>query len=82
MLQNKNILIGITGGIAAYKCAHLVRLFIKEGANVKVVMTQSATQFVTPQTLSVLSKNEVVTDFLMPIIIGIITCIWPSGQMR
>lgn len=63
MLQNKNILIGITGGIAAYKCAHLVRLFIKEGANVKVVMTQSATQFVTPQTLSVLSKNEVVTDF-------------------
>lgn len=63
MLQNKNILLGITGGIAAYKCAHLVRLLIKEGATVKVVMTESAAQFVTPQTLSVLSKNEVITDF-------------------
>lgn len=63
VLQNKNILLGITGGIAAYKCAHLVRLFIKSGANVKVVMTESAKQFVTPGTLSVLSKNEVVSDF-------------------
>ena len=63
MLQNKNILLGITGGIAAYKCAHLVRLLIKGGATVKVVMTKSATQFVTPQTLSVLSRNEVKTDF-------------------
>lgn len=62
-LQNKNILLGISGGIAAYKCANLVRLFIKEGANVKVVMTASATDFVTPKTLSVLSKNEVVIDF-------------------
>lgn len=62
-LQNKNILLGISGGIAAYKCANLVRLFIKEGANVKVVMTPSATDFVTPKTLSVLSKNEVVVDF-------------------
>ena len=63
MLQNKHILLGITGGIAAYKCAHLVRLLIKEGAIVKVIMTESANQFVTPQTLSVLSKQEVVVDF-------------------
>ena len=63
MLQGKHILLGITGGIAAYKCAHLVRLLIKEGAIVKVVMTESACQFVTPQTLSVLSKQEVVVDF-------------------
>jgi phosphopantothenoylcysteine decarboxylase/phosphopantothenate--cysteine ligase len=63
ILHNKHILLGITGGIAAYKCATLVRLLIKEGAQVKVVMTKSAGDFVTPKTLSVLSKNEVVTDF-------------------
>lgn len=62
-LKNKHILLGITGGIAAYKCAHLVRLFIKEGATVKVVMTKSSEEFVTSKTLSVLSKNEVITDF-------------------
>jgi phosphopantothenoylcysteine decarboxylase/phosphopantothenate--cysteine ligase len=63
VLHNKKILLGITGGIAAYKCANLVRLFIKAGAEVKVVMTPSATQFVTPETLSVLSKNPVVSEF-------------------
>lgn len=62
-LKNKHILLGITGGIAAYKCAHLVRLLIKEGAMVKVVMTKASEDFVTAKTLSVLSKNEVVTDF-------------------
>lgn len=63
VLQNKNILLGISGGIAAYKCAQLVRLFVKAGANVKVVMTESSKQFVTLETLSVLSKNEVLSDF-------------------
>jgi phosphopantothenoylcysteine decarboxylase/phosphopantothenate--cysteine ligase len=63
VLHNKHILLGITGGIAAYKCAHLVRLLIKEGAIVKVVMTSSAQEFVTAKTLSVLSKSEVITDF-------------------
>lgn len=63
VLKNKHILLAITGGIAAYKCAHLVRLLIKEGAQVKVVLTKSAQDFVTAKTLSVLSKNEVVTDF-------------------
>lgn len=62
-LKNKHILLAITGGIAAYKCAHLVRLLIKEGAVVKVVMTKAAEEFVTPKTLSVLSKHEVVSDF-------------------
>lgn len=62
-LHNKNILLGITGGIAAYKCAHLVRLLIKEGAHVKVIMTKAAEDFITPKTLSVLSKNEVFTGF-------------------
>ncbi len=63
MLNKKHILLGVSGGIAAYKCAHLVRLLVKEGAEVKVILTASAAQFVTPQTLSVLSKNEVLTDF-------------------
>jgi len=62
-LQNKKIILGITGGIAAYKCAHLVRLFVKAGAEVKVIMTASAKQFVTPETLAVLSKNQVTCDF-------------------
>ncbi len=62
-LKNKHILLGITGGIAAYKCANLVRLLIKEGAIVKVIMTKASEEFVTSKTLSVLSKHEVVTDF-------------------
>ena len=63
MLSGKNILIGITGGIAAYKTAHLVREFIKEGANVKCIQTQSSKSFITPLTLSTLSKNEVYSEF-------------------
>lgn len=62
-LKHKHILLGITGGIAAYKCANLVRLLVKEGASVKVVMTEAATEFVTARTLSVLSKQEVITGF-------------------
>lgn len=62
-LQGKKIILGITGGIAAYKMNYLVRDFIKAGADVRVVMTQSATDFVSPLTLSTLSKNKVYTDF-------------------
>ena len=64
MLNGKNILLGITGGIAAYKTTFLVRLFIKAGANVKVILTDSASSFVSPLTLATLSKNAVVTDFV------------------
>ncbi|MCB0465839.1 MAG: bifunctional phosphopantothenoylcysteine decarboxylase/phosphopantothenate--cysteine ligase CoaBC [Aequorivita sp.] len=63
VLNGKNILLGVTGGIAAYKAAFLVRLLVKKGANVKVVMTASAKEFVTPLTLSTLSKNEVFSSF-------------------
>jgi len=63
ILSGKNILLGITAGIAAYKSAFLVRLLVKNGANVKVVMTPSAKEFVTPLTLSTLSKNEVHSSF-------------------
>lgn len=63
VLSGKNILLGVTGGIAAYKSAFLVRLLVKKGANVKVVMTSSAKEFVTPLTLSTLSKNEVFSSF-------------------
>lgn len=62
-LKNKKVLLGVTGGIAAYKTAFLVRLLVKEGAEVKVILTKSALQFVTAQTLSVLSKNTVFLDF-------------------
>lgn len=63
VLSGKKILLGVTAGIAAYKSAFLVRLLIKEGAQVKVVMTPSAKDFVTPLTLSTLSKNEVFSSF-------------------
>ena len=62
MLQNKKILLGISGSIAAYKAAVLVRLLIKAGATVKVVMTPAAKEFVSPLTLSTLSKNPVLSD--------------------
>ena len=63
-LPQKNILIGITGGIAAYKAAELVRLLIKQGYCVKVCMTQAATQFISPLTLQALSGQPVHTDLL------------------
>jgi len=59
MLKNKKILLAVSGSIAAYKTAILVRLFIKEGAEVKVIMTEAATDFISPLTLSTLSKNSV-----------------------
>ena len=63
ILKDKNVLLGVTAGIAAYKTANLVRLFIKAGANVKVVMTPASKDFVTPLTLSTLSKNPVYSSF-------------------
>ncbi|SNR44677.1 phosphopantothenoylcysteine decarboxylase / phosphopantothenate--cysteine ligase [Lutibacter agarilyticus] len=63
VLGGKNILLGVTAGIAAYKTASLVRLFIKAGANVKVVMTPASKDFVTPLTLSTLSQNPVYSTF-------------------
>ncbi|MEW4924206.1 bifunctional phosphopantothenoylcysteine decarboxylase/phosphopantothenate--cysteine ligase CoaBC [Algibacter sp. 2305UL17-15] len=63
VLSGKNILLGITAGIAAYKTASLVRLFVKSGAHVKVVMTPASKEFITPLTLSTLSKNPVHSSF-------------------
>ena len=63
MLGGKNILLGVCGSIACYKSAILVRLMVKAGANVKVVMTKDATNFITPLTLSTLSKNPVFTEY-------------------
>jgi len=64
MLQGKKVLLGITGGIAAYKTTFLVRLLIKAGAQVKVILTESAGSFVSPLTLATLSKNPVVNAFI------------------
>tara|TARA_B100001059_G_scaffold236095_1_gene284695 strand:- start:3224 stop:4414 length:1191 start_codon:yes stop_codon:yes gene_type:complete len=63
-LANKRIILGITGGIAAYKCAELTRGFVKAGADVKIVMTKSAEEFVTPLTLQALSGNRVHQNLL------------------
>lgn len=63
VISGKNILLGITAGIAAYKTASLVRLFIRAGAQVKVIMTPTAKDFITPLTLSTLSRNQVISSF-------------------
>ncbi|MGV3597647.1 MAG: bifunctional phosphopantothenoylcysteine decarboxylase/phosphopantothenate--cysteine ligase CoaBC [Bacteroidota bacterium] len=63
MLSGKKIILGITGSIAAYKAAILTRLLVKEGAEVKVVMTAASQEFITPLTLSTLSKNSVLSQF-------------------
>lgn len=62
MIKGKKILLGITGSIAAYKCPHLVRLLIKQGAEVKVIMTTAAKDFVSPLALGTVSKNKVSID--------------------
>jgi phosphopantothenoylcysteine decarboxylase/phosphopantothenate--cysteine ligase len=66
VLAEKHILVGITGGIAAYKIATLVRLLVKEGAEVRIVMTQTAKQFITPLTMATLSNSPVLVDFFAP----------------
>lgn len=66
MLKNKNILLGVCGSIASYKSATLVRLLVKNGANVKVLMTKDAANFITPLTLSTLSKNSVLSNYFDP----------------
>ncbi len=65
-LQGKHILVGVTGGIAAYKVANIIREFKKRGAEVKVVMTPLAKQFITPLTLATLSQNPILVDFFNP----------------
>ncbi|MBK7132918.1 MAG: bifunctional phosphopantothenoylcysteine decarboxylase/phosphopantothenate--cysteine ligase CoaBC [Bacteroidales bacterium] len=66
MLKGKHILIGVTGGIAAYKTATIIRLLVKDGAEVKVIMTEHAKEFITPLTLATLAKNPVLTEFYNP----------------
>jgi phosphopantothenoylcysteine decarboxylase/phosphopantothenate--cysteine ligase len=65
-LKGRNILLGISGGIAAYKTPHLVRLLKAQGANVRVITTEMALRFVTAETLSVVSENPVITPFFDP----------------
>lgn len=64
MLNGKNVLLCVTGSIAAYKSSFIIRLLITSGASVKVIMTESAKGFITPLTLGTLSKNPVLTDFI------------------
>lgn len=62
MLKNKNIVIGITGGIACYKVCEIISHLVRGGANIDVIMTKNATEFITPLTIETLSKNKVVID--------------------
>ena len=66
MLKGKNILVGITGGIAAYKIATVIRLLVKQEASVRVIMTHNAKEFITPLTMAALSRNPVLADFFDP----------------
>jgi len=66
MLKGRKILLGVTGGIAAYKTATIIRLLVKEGAEVKVIMTPLAKEFITPLTLATLSRNPILVDFFDP----------------
>lgn len=66
MLKGKHILLGVTGSIAAYKAATLVRGLVKEGAEVRVVMTPLAKQFITPLTMATLSRNPILVEFFDP----------------
>jgi phosphopantothenoylcysteine decarboxylase/phosphopantothenate--cysteine ligase len=71
-LKGKKILLGVSGSIAAYKTAHLVRDFVKKGAEVQVIMTADATAFISPLTLATLSKKPCLLNILMPMVpIGI-----------
>ena len=66
MLQGKKILLGVTGSIAAYKSAQIIRLLVREGAEVKVIMTPLAKEFITPLTLATLARNPILVDFFDP----------------
>ena len=66
VLKDKHIIIGITGSIAAYKAAILIRLLVKSGAEVKVIMTPMAKQFITPLTIATLAKSPILVDFYNP----------------
>lgn len=66
MIRGKHILVGVTGSIAAYKAAMLIRALVKSGAEVKVVMTPLAKEFITPLTLATLAKNPILVDFFNP----------------
>ncbi len=66
MLKGKKIVVGITGSIAAYKAAIFVRLLVKEGADVKIIMTSLAKEFITPLTMATLSKHPIMVDFYNP----------------
>ena len=66
MLKGKHIIVGVTGSIAAYKAAMLIRLLMKEGADVRVIMTPLAKEFITPLTLATLSKHPISVEFFDP----------------
>ena len=82
MLKGKKIVLGITGGIAAYKSAELAREFIKKEASVRIIMTKNATEFITPLTLQTLTNHPVFVDMFAPVAdLTWPTFPWPSMRI-
>lgn len=81
-MKGKKIVLGITGSIAAYKAAILIRGLIKKGAEVQVVITPAGKEFITPITLSALTSKPVISEFLLNVTEhGTVTLIWDYGRM-
>lgn len=81
-IERKKIVLGITGSIAAYKAAILIRGLIKKGAEVQVVITPAGKEFITPITLSALTSKPVISEFLPSVTgHGTATLIWDYGRM-
>lgn len=82
ILKDKHIILGITGSIAAYKAAYIIRGLVKKGAEVQVVITPAGKEFITPLTLSTLSSHPVISEFFpIGMVHGIVMWIWGFGRM-
>ena len=81
MLKGKHIILGITGSIAAYKAAYIIRALVKKGAEVQVVITPAGKEFITPLTLSTLSSHPVISEFFSNRARGTAMSILVSGLM-
>ncbi|MBI5286564.1 MAG: hypothetical protein HY878_03110, partial [Deltaproteobacteria bacterium] len=80
LLKDKNIVLGVTGGISAYKSLELTRLLIKKGANIYPVMTKAAMEFITPLSLQTLARRTVLVNLFTPHLISSPRCIGGKGK--
>ena len=81
MLKGKTVVLGVTGGIAAYKIANLASMLVKQHANVRVIMTQNATNFITPTTFETLTGKKCLVDTFGILSFRWSMSLWPSRQI-